>query len=419
MRSSTIRILILSASVLIAAIIAFQVHSLSRQFQFEQHEFVTAVTKSIRGLYEDLELADEPGSRLNSLIERPDGNSFLFMVDSFPSKDTMLVNFKNEFDDFEVYTDCVIAAWDADDKKILYQEYIPAAGSQRRTYNEKLSLPVKDFSYCYLYFPHRNKYIIGQMTTWIVTSVLLIILLLSFAAAMYYFFKQKFLVEIQKDFINNVTHEFSTPLTVIDLSTDALEKPSITTQPDKYKKYVESIRYQTAYLKSHISNLINTVVSGHYDLALKKSLTDVHELLSRASLQLEPMLQKKNGIIETHLYEGDSKIHADEENLYLAIFNIINNAIKYSKTPKIIITTDVKDNMFTISVKDNGKGIEPPFQKKIFKKFYRVQNGDVHDVKGLGLGLYFTKKVIDAHYGHIYVNSIPGIGTEFKIELPK
>lgn len=111
-------------------------------------------------------------------------------------------------------------------------------------------------------------------------------------------------------------------------------------------------------------------------------------------------------------------IQADEENLYLALFNIINNAIKYSALPKIIIATSVRDNKYCISIKDNGAGIASSQIKNIFKKFYRVQNGNIHNVKGLGLGLYFAKKVIDGHKGNIIVNSIPEIGTEFRIEFP-
>jgi two-component system phosphate regulon sensor histidine kinase PhoR len=256
------------------------------------------------------------------------------------------------------------------------------------------------------------------MRNWIYASATLLLLLIGFSFAIYYFFKQKFLVDVQKDFINNVTHEFSTPLSVIELSVDGLEKPAILTQPDKHDKYLKAIKYQSDYLKKHISNLVNTVVAGKYHFGLKESAVVPNEMLKKATAQLEPLLTKKNGTVEWQLEEKNSTLFADEENLYLALFNIINNAIKYSAIPKIIITSFVKDNKYTISIKDNGSGIESSQLKKIFKKFYRVQQGNIHSVKGLGLGLYFARKVIDGHKGHIFVNSIPGIGTEFRIELP-
>jgi two-component system phosphate regulon sensor histidine kinase PhoR len=143
-----------------------------------------------------------------------------------------------------------------------------------------------------------------------------------------------------------------------------------------------------------------------------------NELLKKVIAQLEPLLNKKAGIVEWDLDEENNSIMADEENLYLAFFNIISNAIKYSPLPKIIISTLKNSHKYTISIKDNGTGMEASEYKKIFKKFYRVHNGNVHTTKGLGLGLYFTKKVIDGHHGKIGVQSLPGIGTEFKIELP-
>ena len=256
------------------------------------------------------------------------------------------------------------------------------------------------------------------MTGWIVSSALLLLVLLGFAASLYYFFKQKFLVEIQKDFINNVTHEFSTPLSVIELSVDGLEKPAAYTNLEKQQKFINAIRYQSDYLKNHISNLVKTVVADQYQFVLKMKPVIPNELLKKVIAQLEPLLHKKAGIVEWDLDEENSSIMADEENLYLSFFNIINNAIKYASQPKIIISTVKNSYKYTISIKDNGAGIEPSEYKKIFKKFYRVQNGNVHNTKGLGLGLYFTKKVIDGHHGKIDVHSLPGIGTEFKIELP-
>jgi two-component system phosphate regulon sensor histidine kinase PhoR len=256
------------------------------------------------------------------------------------------------------------------------------------------------------------------MTGWIVSSALLLLVLLGFAASLYYFFKQKFLVEIQKDFINNVTHEFSTPLSVIELSVDGLEKPAAHANQEKQQKYINAIRYQADYLNNHISNLVKTVIADQYQFVLRMKPVVPNELLKKVIAQLEPLLNKKAGIVEWDLDEENSSIMADEENLYLAFFNIINNAIKYSSQPKIIISTVKNSHKYIISIKDNGAGMESSEYKKIFKKFYRVQNGNVHNAKGLGLGLYFTKKVIDGHHGKIDVQSLPGIGTEFKIELP-
>jgi len=419
MRSNTIRLFILIASLLIAIIIAVQVYWLNKTYTYEKTEFNTSVIKSIRGVYEDLPLLYESTEKLQSLIEKTDANSYLFRVDSIPAKDSLIFYMHNELEGFDIFTDGKLSVYDNIKNKYVYDAYLPSAGSGYKN-DTTLMLPLvqKDYSYAYLYFPHRNKYIIDQMTGWIVSSGLLLLVLLGFAASLYYFFKQKFLVEIQKDFINNVTHEFSTPLSVIELSVDGLEKPVANTNAEKQQKFINAIRYQSDYLKNHISNLMKTVVADQYQFVLKIKPVIPNELLKKVIAQLEPLLHKKGGIVELDLDEENSSILADEENLYLSFFNIINNAIKYASQPKIIISTVKNSYKYTISIKDNGAGMASTEYKKIFKKFYRVQNGNVHNTKGLGLGLYFTKKVIDGHHGKIEVQSLPGIGTEFKIELP-
>jgi two-component system phosphate regulon sensor histidine kinase PhoR len=419
MRTSTIRLFIVIASLLIMVIISVQVYWLNKTYKFEKNEFNTSVIKSIRGVYEDLPLLYETSDKLQTLIEKKDANTYLFRVDSIPLRDSLLYYIHTELEDFDVFTDCKVTAYNYLADQIVFEAYLPSAASGNTTDTRKGDAVFsKNYSYVSLYFPHRDRYIIQQMTGWILTSGLLLLMLLGLAASLYYFFKQKFLVEVQKDFINNVTHEFSTPLSVIELSVEGLSKPALLTQPEKYEKYINAIRYQVDYLKSHITKLVKTVVVDRYHVDMKMDTLAPNDLIRRAAAQLEPVLQKKAGIIEWKPDENNSKLIADEENLYLALFNILSNAIKYSAHPKIIISTAKNHSRYFISVKDNGIGIEASQIKKIFKKFYRVQNGNVHDVKGLGLGLYFTKKVIEGHKGKIEVNSIPGIGTEFKIDLP-
>jgi len=419
MRSNTIRLFILIASLLIAILIAVQVYWLNKTYTFDKNEFNNSVIKSIRGVYEDLPLLNNNSEKLQSLIEKIDPNSYLFKTDSIPPKDSLTFFMHNELEGFNVFTDCKMGAYDHITNKYSYVTYLPSVGSGYKE-DTSVSLPAfsKNKSYVYLNFPHRDNYIINQMTGWIVSSTILLLVLIGFAASLYYFFKQKFLVEVQKDFINNITHEFSTPLSVIELSVDGLDKTIGSVNPEREKKLINAIRYQSEYLKNHVSNLISTVVADQYKFELK--MTDIvpNELLRKAAAQLEPLLIKKGGVFEWALEEENITLFADEENLYLAFFNILNNAIKYAAQPKIIISTLKNSHKYTISIKDNGLGIEAEDVKKIFKKFYRVQNGNVHNVKGLGLGLYFTKKVIDGHHGKIEIHSLPGIGTEVKIELP-
>jgi two-component system phosphate regulon sensor histidine kinase PhoR len=417
MRSITTRLIIVIASLLIAIIIGMQVHWLDKSYTFEKHEFNTSVLKAIRGVYEDIPLLYNTSSPLDSLVERNSESSFIFGIDSLPTEDSLIESVTSELEDFRVFTDCRLAVYDHTKDKYVYMDYISADASNRNEDTvSRIPLWKRNFSYVHLYFPNRQQYIIREMQNWIYSSSVLLVLLLGFSMAIYYFVKQKFLVEIQKDFINNVTHEFSTPLSVIDLSIEGLEKPSILTNPEKHARYVSTIKYQSAYLNNHIQNLVKTVVVGQYHLSLQKKEIVINDLLKRAVIQLEPLLLKKNGEVIWQLESGNTVVQADEENTYLVFFNIINNAIKYAEVPMVTISTVVHNDRYFITVKDNGAGIEPSQQKKIFRKFYRAPN--LNHVKGLGLGLYFSKKVIEAHQGHIRVNSIPDIGTAFIIDIP-
>ena len=343
-----------------------------------------------------------PVFQFNNLIVHPTDNVFIFKVDDAPLKDSLMKALIGEFDDFKVYTGCKVAVYDDSTKRYLYEEYIPNAASFNSD-SVAIDAPLQHVNYAYIYldFPNRNQYIISNMTSWIFTSVLLLVLLIGLGASIYYLYRQKFLYDIQKDFINNVTHEFSTPLTVIDLSTDALQKPGLVAHPDKYEKYVASIKYQNEYLKKHIQTLVKTVVTESHHLTLDKTTVHPNELIKRAVMQLEPLVTQKNGKIIFDPDDSGDTIFADGDNLYLAIFNVINNAVKYAEVPKILITTGQQNLKYFISVKDNGIGIAPGEQQKIFKKFYRAQNGNVHTAKGLGLGLYFVKKIIELHHGQI------------------
>ena len=385
MRSSTTRLLIVLLAITVAAIVGIQVHWMQRNYAYEKNEFNTSVVKSIRGLYEDLDLVPYSLSHHASHIQHPGPNSFLFRIDTIPPKDSLLHYLQSEFNDFNVLTDCKVMVYDASKRALAYEGDINAATTTGSSVSKDDPLPVRDFSFVHLYFPRRNQYIITQMNAWIYTSAFLLFLLIGLALSIYYLFRQKFLNEVQKDFINNVTHEFSTPLTVIDLSTEALGK---------------------------------TVVSDNYSFSLQKQELIPNELIRQVTQQLEPLLLEKKGVFVVTLEEGDIAIMADPDNLYLALFNIVNNAIKYAAQPKVQIVTSLHDRFYQISIRDNGMGIEQQDLKKIFRKFYRAQKGNLHNTKGLGLGLYFTKKIIDLHHGTITVNSVPGIGTDFTIELP-
>jgi two-component system, OmpR family, phosphate regulon sensor histidine kinase PhoR len=171
-------------------------------------------------------------------------------------------------------------------------------------------------------------------------------------------------------------------------------------------------------LQSQVERLLKAAALENKKLPIEKETVNAHQLVEQALNKVQPLAEEKNAKVELNMKDATVNLFADKTHLELAIVNLLENAIKYSDEPHIVVETGKDENDYFISVKDNGIGIEKKYQKNIFKKFYRVPTGNVHNVKGFGLGLNFVKRIIDAHDGKIKVNSLPGIGTEFKLLIP-
>jgi len=418
MRSYTLKWLVLISTIVIGLIVVIQLYWINQVYSLEKRQFNTNVVKSIRGLFEDTDL-NEPFSQVQNAIVQPDLNTFQVKIGRVPIKDTLLHYLSQELSDFDVLTDCKVAVYDSKQSKYLFEEYLPAPASHYSSVNVP-DLPVyrNNFNYILMNFPHRGKYVLSQMNFWIITSITLILLLIGFAVGLFYFYKQKFLTETQKDFVNNFTHEFKTPLAVMKIASDVLLQQNITEQQDRLQRYAGIVQNQTEHLQMQVEKLLKVASSERHMLPLEEKSIEVEKLVKQAVNKVQPLIEQTQARLDYKLDERETIIRGDETHLELALVNLLENAIKYSSKPHLVIETGQQDHEYYISVKDNGVGIEKKYQKDLFKKFYRVPTGDVHNVKGFGLGLNFVKKVVDAHRGRILVNSIPGIGTEFKIFLP-
>lgn len=407
-------------TLLVAAIMLVQLYYLGRVYNYEQKEFNSNVIKSIRGIFEDMDLMNGKSVLIHRQVEHPDASTFLVRIDTIPSKDSLIYYLSAEFEDFDVMTDCKVAVFDSDKDKYLFEVYLPTAASNHPQDNPiDLKHYDKEHHFININFPHREQYIIHQLDFWIVTTVLLLIALIGFAASLFYFYRQKFLNEVQKDFVNNFTHEFKTPIAVMKLAAGVLGSHSITEQPERLKRYSAIIADQTDHLQTQIEKILKTSASDQYELIPEKTSFSPNNIIKDVVHDMEPLIRQTGTRLEMNLETTDKEIQADESHISMVIVNLLENAIKYSSEPHVIISTSLESGHYAISVKDNGIGIEKKHLRHLFKKFFRVPTGNVHNVKGFGLGLNFVKKVVDAHKGKILVNSIPGIGTEFRITIPE
>ncbi len=217
------------------------------------------MVKSLRGVFEDLEMNDNPAQSLQQLIHNPADDYYLFKADTIPEQDSLTFYIRKEFGDFDVLTDVKLGAYSASQKKYIYEDYIPTAASGFNITPAR-GLPVftEEYDHILLYFPHRSQYILGEMNFWIISSVALFLALIGLAISLFYFYRQKFLAEVQKDFVNNFTHEFKTPLAVIKIASDVLAQNDISQKPERLKRYSSIIQNQTTHLQNQVEKLLKS-----------------------------------------------------------------------------------------------------------------------------------------------------------------
>jgi two-component system, OmpR family, phosphate regulon sensor histidine kinase PhoR len=410
-------------SVIIAFIIVTQLYWLRHIYNLEQHQFKRNVLKSLQAMLRETGGAANPKEPLKDIVDRMDENTFLVELGSVPPRDSIKYHLSSEFEYFGVWAYCKVFVYGKEKNDTLYSFNLDAATTGQPDPSAiPMAFPLNHANnYMMLYFPHRSKYIIQEMSFWIATAILLTILLVGLSFALLYLYRQKFLNELQKDFVNNFTHEFKTPLAVMKIAADVMVQPGIEKKPERLSKYGHVIKEQTEHLQGQVERLLKTATVENSKLPVKKEPCQLNGLVQSALAQIEPFVISRNAKIDFLPDENEPVINADRSQLQLVIVNLVENAVKYCvKPPHIIIELKNGDNEFySIMVKDNGVGIEEKNLKFLFKKFYRVPTGNVHNVAGFGLGLNFVKKVVDAHEGRIQIQSVVGIGSEFKLLLPK
>jgi two-component system phosphate regulon sensor histidine kinase PhoR len=417
LRSQTIRLGIFISTLVISAIVVFQLIWLKNVYNFEQKQFDHGIVRAIKGYYEDIHRVPETTMLLSDQIVRMNSETFLAKIDKTTNFDSVAFFMKQELEEENIFADCFMGIYDADAKRNVFSDYLPPTAS---TKEKTVTVPEYHTPYHHitLYFPHRRQYILSLMNFWLISSALLLIVLILFGGSLYYFYRQKFLNETQKDFVNNFTHEFKTPVAVINLAAEVLEHPDIAKKPERLSRYAGIVKYQGNYLSHQIERLLKYAYSESHLLHLYLQEVSLHRLIEEAINNLQPLIEEKSASIEYDLKANKDKLNADHGYLVIVITNLIENALKYSANPRIILQTYDENGHIVLSVKDNGKGIEKKYISKIFQRFYRVPTGEKVSARGFGLGLAFVKRVVLAHHGKITVESIPGIGSNFMVRLP-
>ena len=269
-------------------------------------------------------------------------------------------------------------------------------------------------------FPERRTFLRSSLTTLILLSLLFTItIIITFTSTIYQVLRQKKVSEMKSDFINNMTHEFKTPIATIKLALDAIKNKKVQNDLNKRDKYLRMIRDENDRMNFQVENVLRISQLDRKENIIKKSICNLNNIISESLAHLDLLLKNRNVQVKIDFLALSNEVNISKDDFINVFVNILENAIKYSnEKPEIKIITENNMDSIIVKIIDNGMGMNSKVKEKIFDKFYRETKGNIHDVKGHGLGLSYVKKIIDLHNGMIYVDSELGKGSAFVISLP-
>lgn len=302
----------------------------------------------------------------------------------------------------------------------ILEEDISKACNAKLNNFQVLSMAGIDHFHIYTLFTKKEQLIFSAMSIAIGSSILFILLLIAaFSYLLFTIFQQKKLSNMKTDFINNLTHEFKTPIASIALAAKTMNKLETVNQSKKAQSYIQLIHQEGKRLENHIDKVLQMATYDAGTFELNQEIMDINPLIEKVKDSFSVILEQKSGTINLDLMSNKAKILGDPMHLFNIIYNIIDNGIKYNDAqPHLNIKSELDDKWLKISVADNGIGMNKEVQNQIFDRFYRQRNGDIHDVKGFGLGLTYVRRMMEAHHGTIELESKKGLGTTFILYFP-
>jgi len=269
-------------------------------------------------------------------------------------------------------------------------------------------------------FPSKKLYVFkrlgGMLALVVVFSLFMIV---TFATTLHLILKQKRLSEVKSDFINNMTHELKTPLATIGLALDSIKHPATIGKTEEINKFTDIIAQENRRLTGHVEKILQLAKMDKGELVVSFEKINLNELIKQATNSFKLRLESRDAMLELNLDDGLPELKMDANHIFNSIANLIDNAIKYSpEKPSLTITTKRDKGYVNVLVQDKGIGMTADEQKKVLKTFYRAQKGDLHNVKGFGLGLSYTREVIRLHQGEMILKSQPGKGSAVGFKLP-
>jgi len=409
----SIRWLTLFSALLIIGVVITQIYWVKQALDLRHRQFNQNAHVALQDVAQELATVNGVMQTSNP-VEQLSPEYFLVNTNATTQPDLLEHFIKDSFQKHNLITDFEIGIYDCTTDRMRYGMSLSTKTNDKTSV--KINNWVKTDKYPYYFgvrFPQQSAYIVGNLNGWIWSSMLVLLAVCFFAYALFVILRQKHLSEVQRNFVNNMTHELQTPISTIRIAADVLNSDIITTQPERHKRYVHIVQEEIARLQNQVEMVLSMAKAERHALVLKKEIVDVHHVIESILLPFE-------GKVKLRFEAMLPCVEADPFHLRNMITNLIDNAIKYSvDKPEVVVRTFNKRSCLFICVEDKGVGIAPEFQKKIFNKFFRISSGDVHNVKGSGIGLSYVKQIVRSHHWHLELDSALGKGSIFTISIPQ
>lgn len=418
MSRRTITIVILLAIVSLGLIIAGQVFWVRKAYDMEEAQFNRRVFVALSEVVQTIRLMNND-SAATEPVRQVSNNYFVANINDSPQPYLLENLLKAEFEKSNLSEDFEYGIYDCFTDSIVFGSKISFRDGYRtekayQIHNIENFEP--DGHYFGVLFPNKSSFIIKQLDFWMYSSFVILLIVIFFSYTVFVILKQKRLAEIKTDFVNNMTHELKTPISTIGLSADALANPEIIKTPERMRQYIAIIKNENSRLRNQVDRVLQIASLTPKKVQLKNELLDLHEIINKAIGTFQVQIVEKEGTLSTELNASVAHIRGDLVHITNVVYNLLDNAVKYTEEkPKISIRTRNKGELLIVEFEDNGIGISKQHHKMVFEKFYRVPTGNLHSVRGYGLGLYYVKTIMKAHQGTIDIDSTPGKGSTFTL----
>ena len=421
MKKQSIRLIILLAFFSVAGLIITQVFWINNAFKLADNQFDNRVTIALQGALDEYVQSKDPSGfnpRTGCLAVSENADSLF--INLVPGEMDSLLKVHFEYHGLDTLFSFSVVKCATDE--VLFSKN-PFTEEPKNASRHRISLSClhhEESHHLMVVFDSKNRILLKDMIIWLIASfAFLLIVAMVFSFIVLSIIKQKKIAEIRNDFVNNMTHEFKTPISNISLASEVLIRKETLSNPDRINQYARIISEENQRMRSQVERILQVAVRNREDMTIHRESSDLHQLIREAVDSICFPECNSNARIRLDFRAEQSVLEVDPMHFSNILHNLLDNAQKYSSaSPLVIIRTKIKGNHFYIEIEDNGIGISSEAQKHIFDKFYRVPTGNLHNVKGFGLGLYYVKYMIEKHGGKISVKSELGKGTIFRLELP-